>query len=116
VLLSPFDRLIHDRARTEAVFDFFYRLEIYVPPAKRRWGYFVLPVLRGDRLIGRIDPKWDRDAGVLRIASVHAEERPRDGDAEATGTAIEELARWLGATDVTYESPAPEAWRRALRS
>ena len=71
--LSPFDRLIHDRARAEALFGFFYRLEMYVPKAKRQYGYYVLPILRGDRLIGRIDPVVDRKAGVLRVNSVHWE-------------------------------------------
>ena len=71
--LSPFDRLIHDRARAEALFGFRYRLEMYVPKAKREYGYYVLPILRGDRLIGRIDPILDRKAGVLRVNSVHWE-------------------------------------------
>jgi uncharacterized protein YcaQ len=71
--LSPFDRLIHDRARAEALWDFFYRLEMYVPKAKREYGYYVLPILRGDRLIGRIDPVLDRKTGVLKVNSVHWE-------------------------------------------
>jgi len=116
VALSPFDRLIHDRSRTEALWDFEYRLEIYVPKAKRRWGYFVLPVLRGDRLVGRFDPRFDRGTGVLRIGSVHAEERPRAGDAEAVRRAIDELARWLGARDVVPDGPMPSGWRGSLRS
>jgi hypothetical protein len=71
--LSPFDRLIHDRNRMEALFGFRYRLEMYVPKAKREYGYYVLPILRGDRLIGRTDPVFDRKAGVLRVNSVHWE-------------------------------------------
>ncbi|MEX0985259.1 MAG: crosslink repair DNA glycosylase YcaQ family protein [Actinomycetota bacterium] len=114
VALSPFDRLIHDRTRTESLWDFEYRLEIYVPKAKRRWGYFVLPVLRGDRLVGRFDPRFDRETRVLHVGSVHAEDGWRAGDAEAVRRSIEELARWLGAVDVTVEN-VPAGWRRALQ-
>ena len=71
--LSPFDRLIHDRDRAEALWDFHYRLEMYVPKAKREYGYYVLPILRGDRLIGRIDPVLDRKTGALKVNSVHWE-------------------------------------------
>jgi uncharacterized protein YcaQ len=71
--LSPFDRLVHDRDRAEALWDFRYRLEMYVPKAKREYGYYVLPILRGDRLIGRLDPVLDRKTGVLRVNSVHWE-------------------------------------------
>jgi uncharacterized protein YcaQ len=97
-LLSPFDRLIHDRDRAEALFGFRYRLEIYVPEEKREYGYFVLPVLRGERLIGRIDPEYDRAANVLRVRAVY----PEPGE-ELVGLdeALAELARFLGADEVT---------------
>ncbi|HYJ60965.1 MAG TPA: crosslink repair DNA glycosylase YcaQ family protein [Actinomycetota bacterium] len=114
VALSPFDRLVHDRSRLEALWGFEYRLEIYVPKAKRRWGYYVLPVLRGERLVGRFDPRFERDTRTLRINAVHAEDDPRAGDAEAVRRSIDELARWLRATEVTFHGPMPSAWRRTL--
>ena len=97
-LLSPFDRLVHDRARALALFDFEYTLEMYKPAASRRWGYFALPVLHHDRLVGKLDAKADRKAGVLRVAALHEDVRlskamRRDVDAE-----IEDLAGWLGLT------------------
>jgi uncharacterized protein YcaQ len=96
-LLSPFDRLIHDRERAHALFDFHYRIEIYVPKAKRQYGYFVMPVLRGDRLVGRIDPELDRRAGVLRVHAVHWERDPVPIERP-----VRDLARFLGAADVAW--------------
>jgi uncharacterized protein YcaQ len=109
-LLSPFDDLISDRERTERLFDFRFRLEIYVPKAKREFGYFVLPILRGDRLIGRIDPLYDRKAGVLRVSALYAESHARPADGAAARHAIEELAAWLTATDIAWPT-FPPVWR-----
>ena len=95
--LSPFDRLIHDRDRAEALFGFSYRLEMYVPKAKRQYGYYVLPILRGDRLVGRIDPVLDRKAGVLRVNSVHWEPGVKPVPVDK---ALRELARFVGAGSI----------------
>lgn len=116
-LLSPFDNLICDRARTELLWDFRYRIEIYVPKAKREYGYYVLPILHGDQLIGRIDPQMDRRKQQLQINAVHAEPNaPRNGEvAQAIASAIADLARFLGATTIVYDQPAPEGWDNILR-
>jgi uncharacterized protein len=89
-LLSPFDRLIHDRARAEALFDFHYRLEMYVPPAKREYGYYVLPILAGDRLVGRVEPRFDRKAGKLEVLGAW-------GDTSRLDEALAELEAFLRA-------------------
>ena len=89
-LLSPFDRLIHDRDRAEALFDFHYRLEMYVPKAKREYGYYVLPILVGDRLVGRVEPLFDRKAGTLRVLGAW-------GDTARLDEALDSLATFLGA-------------------
>jgi uncharacterized protein YcaQ len=92
-LLSPFDRLIHDRKRTLELFEFDYQLEMYKPAAKRRWGYFALPILSGDRLVGKLDATADRDAGVLRVHAIHQD--VPGTKAAAIGQEIKDLARWL---------------------
>jgi len=95
--LSPFDRLIHDRDRAEALWGFRYRLEMYVPKAKREYGYYVLPILRGDRLIGRIDPVLDRKTGVLRVNSVHWEPGVKPSSLQKP---LRSLARFIGAGSI----------------
>jgi len=93
--LSPFDRLVHDRARAEALWGFYYRLEMYVPKAKREYGYYVLPILRGDRLVGRIEPVWDRKARELRVNGVWWEEGVKP---VSLARPLRELASWLAST------------------
>lgn len=110
-LLSPFDKVISNRERTEELFGFRFRLEIYVPKEKREYGYFVLPILHGDRLIGRIDPLMDRRSGRLTIHAVHAEPGAPGDAGPAVGAAIQELAAWLGATEVVYTGRVPAAWQ-----
>jgi uncharacterized protein len=113
--LSPFDRLVHDRDRAEALWNFFYRLEMYVPTAKREYGYYVLPILRGDRLIGRIEPLFERKAGVLRVNGVFAEPGAPGGAGPDIARAVKRLAKWLGATEIAYSGRVPALWRESLR-
>ena len=114
--LSPFDRLVHDRDRAEALWDFFYRIEIYVPKAKREYGYYVLPILRGDRLIGRIEPVFERKTGLLRIEGVFAEPGAPGGAGRGIAAAVKRMARWLGATEITYARGVPPLWRESLHN
>jgi uncharacterized protein YcaQ len=103
-LLSPFDSLIWERQRTERLWDFTYRIEIYVPRPKRTYGYYVLPFLLDEELVGRVDVKADRKAGVLRVRGTYAE--PDVDIARVAGElaqAIEELAAWLGLGQVSVE-------------
>ena len=95
-LLSPFDRLVYDRRRAEELFDFEYTLEMYKPAAKRRWGYFALPILHGDRLVGKVDAKADRDASVLRVIAVHEDVRFTKPIVKAVEAELADLASWLG--------------------
>jgi uncharacterized protein YcaQ len=95
-LLSPFDRLVHDRGRAVELFGFDCQLEMYKPAAKRRWGYFALPILHGDRLVGKLDATADRRAGVLRVDAVHEDEPFGGAVRVAVRDEIEDLARWLG--------------------
>jgi uncharacterized protein YcaQ len=93
-VLSPFDRLIHDRNRAEALFDFYYRLEMYVPKAKREYGYYVLPILHGDRIVGRVEPRFNRKTRTLQVLGAW-------GDTSRLDEALAGLAAFLGADTIT---------------
>jgi uncharacterized protein YcaQ len=102
-LLSPFDRLIYDRVRAQELFDFEYTLEMYKPAAKRRWGYFALPVLHDDRLVGKVDAIADRKASVLRVHAIHEDVKFTRTITKAVQAELDDLASWLGLDGV--ESP-----------
>ena len=90
-VLSPFDGLVKNRDRAEALFDFHYRLEMYVPKAKREYGYYVLPLLAGDRIVGRVEPRFDRKTGKLEVLGAW-------GDTSRLDEALDDVAAFLGAT------------------
>jgi uncharacterized protein YcaQ len=116
VLLSPFDRLVYDRERTAELFGFRYRLGMYLTPSKREFGYYVLPILHGTDLIGRVDATFDRRARLLRVDGVWAERGTSASvDTDVAG-ALHELATWLGVDDVKIGGLIPRAWARALRA
>ena len=114
--LSPFDNLICDRDRTKLLWDFHYRIEIYVPQAKRQYGYYVLPLLHDDRLIGRMDAKMDRKSGTLHIHNLYAEEGVGEDTAVVQGIshAIQSLADFLEAQTVVWGN-VPPVWSKVVR-
>ena len=117
-LLSPFDNLICDRQRSELLFDFNFRIEIYVPKHKRQYGYYVLPILHGERLIGRIDPQMDRANGRLVVNAVYAEpDAPVNrATGKAVAGAVQDLAAFLGAREIVYDTARmPAGWRKELQ-
>jgi uncharacterized protein len=115
-LLPPFDNLVCSTARTKRVFGFDYVREQFLPAEKRRFGTYVLPILWGDKLIGRIDPRLDKARGELVINAVHAEPDapPERAIADKIGETIARLAKFLGASRVTYTSRVPSAWKSSL--
>ncbi len=94
-VVSPLDRLVFDRKRMAELFDFDYQLEMYKPVAKRKWGFFALPILHGDRLVGKVDAIADRKARVLRVNAVHEDVAFDQPLTEAVNAEIEDLAAWL---------------------
>ena len=103
-LLSPFDRLVYDRARAQELFDFEYTLEMYKPAAKRRWGYFALPILHGDRLIGKVDAVADRKTSVLRVNAIHEDVKFTRAMTKSVNEEVEDLAAWLALDAIERES------------
>ena len=113
-LLPPFDNMLRQHAR---VFGFDYVREQFLPKEKRRFGTYVLPILWGERFIGRIDPQLDRKEEKLLINSVHAEPGAPGGReiSSMIGKTIDGLSDFIGAKEVVYRGPVPAAWKSALR-
>jgi uncharacterized protein len=103
-VLSPFDPLLRDRARTERLFGFFYRIEVFVPEPKRQYGYYVFPLLEEDKLIGRIDMKAERKGGTLDVRRLWLEKgvRPSSGRLAKLDAELSRLAKFTGVDSVRY--------------
>jgi len=116
-LLSPFDNLICDRRRTEELFNFHFRFEVYVPKHKRQYGCYVMPILHEDRFIGRIDPTMDRARGRLIINAVYAEhDAPMTKETgRMIADSVEQLGAFLKAKEIMYNQHLPAGWKSALR-
>jgi uncharacterized protein YcaQ len=116
-LLSPFDNLIYDRQRTEQLFGFAFRLEIYKPKAQRQYGYYVLSILHGDHFIGRLDTRMDRKRNQLFVDGVYAERgTPKNAEvAKTIDAALNDLVGFLGAERVIYGRRIPSPWKQVLR-
>ena len=111
-LLSPFDSLIWERSRTERLFDFRYRLEIYTPQDKRVYGYYVLPFLHNERIAARVDLRAERAAGRLAVHAVHEETSGLDDEGMlALAVNLRQMADWLGLAQVQLNCPRASADR-----
>ena len=110
-LLSPFDRLIHNRKRNEEIFEYDYQLEMYKPVGQRRWGYYALPILFGDRMVGKLDATAERAAGVLRVDAIHEDVPFTKRMTADVRREIGDLAAWLG-LDVAWSTRSCAAWPR----
>jgi uncharacterized protein YcaQ len=117
-LLSPFDPIIWDRARASAAFGFDYRLECYTPAPKRRYGYFVLPILNRGRLVGRLDAKAHRRDGSFEVKALYLEPGVKPGQSIASdiSTALQACAEWHGTPKVVIRKTVPASFLRALRA
>lgn len=111
-LLSPFDNLICDRDRTELIWDFYFRIEIYVPQKKREFGYYVLPILHNDELIGRIDMEMNRKTKTLHALSTYAQDNASENAVTDIRQSIHELATFLGAEQVEFGKTMPTIWKQ----
>lgn len=116
-LIPPFDNVLAGQRRGNTVFGFNYVREQFLPKEKRRYGTYVLPIVHGENLVGRVDPRLDKVRRRLIVNAVHAEAgAPRTKEAAASiGAEIERLARFVGAEEVEYSSKVPDFWRSALR-
>jgi uncharacterized protein YcaQ len=114
-LLSPFDNLIRDRARSRLMFGFDFKMEIYVPALERQYGYYTMPVLHDDRLVARVDPAFDRGLKRLSIRAISIEPGCEDASvAQSTREAIGQLGTFVGASAIDLSGRVPSGWRRTL--